>query len=130
MAENPFSIYMDQAEGTRYELKNPKIQNVSNYSVSPWDSDQGIGLSVIMVTVKTDEGNALFWNVQLNFREGVEPRDRVMVWASNRYAYDHDPLVLADDTAEAQGTGFEKIDQNFEGEPFLNYICQGTYDEN
>lgn len=81
-----------------------------------------------MVTVEVSKGqNALFWNIQLNYRAGLKPLDHVLIWASNRYAFDHNPIER-EISEKPKADGKDAIDQNLEGDPFISYFCEGGLD--
>ena len=79
--------------------------------------------------VETSQGIGLFFSMQLNYRNGLKPNDDLMVWFSPRIGYDHNPIVISDEEREAKRVGGQDaFDQDFEGKPFVNYICSGKID--
>jgi hypothetical protein len=59
----------------------------------------------------------------------LKPNDNVMIWFAPRIGYDHDPIIISAEEAEAKRKGGQDaIDQDLLGEPFINYICSGKID--
>jgi hypothetical protein len=50
-----------------------------------------------------------------------------MIWFAPRIGFDHNPIIISEEEiARKREGGQDAVDSNFEGEPFINYICTGS----
>lgn len=104
-----------------------KQEALNNFQIGEWQNENEVGLTGQLETVRTSQGLALFFNVQLNYRFGLKPKDDIMIWFAPRIGFDHNPIIISEEEiARKREGGQDAVDSNFEGEPFINYICTGS----
>ena len=69
----------------------------NNFQIGEWQNENEVGMTAKLQTVKTSQGVALFYTVQLNYRFGLKPKDNLMIWFAPRIGYEHNPIIISEE---------------------------------